>query len=463
MTTPFVPASRPLNAVGIGEPALEWPDLVAKQQPTWDDPAEAEQVTASLRRLPPLVFAEECDTLLEHLGAAARGERFVLQAGECAETFDQVTANLIRDRVGVLLQMAAVMTFQAGVPVVKLGRIAGQFGKPRSSDTETRDGVELPVYRGDMVNGFAFDAETRRHDPQRMLAAYNASAATLNLVRAWTTGGYADLSNLSTWGTEATTEATREYTEVSRGIEQALRFTRAAGADLLAFRSTEYFASHEALVLDYEKALTRIDSRTGTPYATSGHFLWCGERTRDPEGAHIDFLARVRNPVGVKLGPTTTAEDVRRLVDRLDPERTPGRLTFITRMGAGRIREVLPEVVEAVKAMGAHPLWLTDPMHGNTFTSASGHKTRRFDDIVDEVQGFFEVHGAAGTVPGGLHVELSGSDVTECIGGVVPVLEDDLGQRYESPCDPRLNRNQSLELSLRVAQMITDDPTLGGD
>lgn len=441
---------------------VDWADLPAAQQPTWPDAEQARQVQQTLRRYPPLVFAEECDTLTEHLGAAARGERFVLQAGECAETFDQVTAVNIRDRVGVLLQMAAVMTYGAGVPVVKIGRIAGQFGKPRSSDTETRDGVELPAYRGDMVNAFAFDGVAREHDPQRMLAAYNASAATLNLVRAWTTGGYADLGNLATWGADASTEATREFAEVSRGIERALRFTKAVGADSPAFHSTEFFASHEALVLDYEKPLTRIDSRTGNPYATSGHFLWCGERTRDPDGAHIDFLASVTNPVGVKLGPTTTADDVRRLVDRLDPHRTPGRLTFISRMGAGRVREALPPMVQAVRDLGAQPVWLTDPMHGNTFTSSTGHKTRRFDDVVDEVRGFFEVHGALGTVPGGLHVELSGNDVTECVGGVVPVLEHDLGVRYESPCDPRLNRNQSLELALLVAQMISDDPTLGG-
>ncbi|WP_462417379.1 class II 3-deoxy-7-phosphoheptulonate synthase [Kytococcus sp. Marseille-QA3725] len=442
--------------------AVDWADLPAAQQPTWADPEGAGRVKHTLRRYPPLVFAEECDTLAEQLGSAALGERFVLQAGECAETFDQVTANSIRDRLGVLLQMAAVMTYGAGVPVVKVGRIAGQFGKPRSSDTETRDGVELPSYRGDMVNGFAFDAASREHDPQRMLAAYSASAATLNLVRAWTTGGYADLGNLSTWGAAADTEATREFDEVSRGIERALRFTKAVGADSPAFHATEFFASHEALVMDYEKPLTRIDSRTGKPYATSGHLLWCGERTRDPGGAHIDFLASVSNPVGVKLGPTTSVEDVKRLVDRLDPQRTPGRLTFISRMGAGRIRESLPPLVEAVRGLGAQPLWLTDPMHGNTFTGSTGYKTRRFDDVVDEVRGFFEVHGQLGTVPGGLHVELSGSDVTECIGGVVPVLEEDLGARYESPCDPRLNRNQSLELALLVAQMIGDDPTLGG-
>ncbi|SNC60690.1 3-deoxy-D-arabinoheptulosonate-7-phosphate synthase [Kytococcus aerolatus] len=452
--------NRPVQA---GAVTGIWPDLPARQQPSWPDEAEAERVRERLGQFPPLVFAEECDTLRDQLAGASRGESFVLQAGECAETFDQVTAANIRDRVGVLLQMAAVLTYGAGLPVVKVGRIAGQFGKPRSQDTETRDGVELPTYRGDMVNGFPFDEASRLHDPDRMLEAYNASASTLNLVRAWVSGGYADLENMVTWGAGTPrTEAVRQYDEVTEGVARALRFNRAIGVDSPLFHSTTVFASHEALVLDYERPLTRIDSRTGLPYATSGHFLWAGERTRHPDEAHIDFLARVMNPVGVKLGPTTSADDVRRLVDRLDPDRTPGRLTFITRMGAGVIREALPPIVEAVQALGAAPLWLTDPMHGNTFTSASGHKTRHFDDVVDEVRGFFEVHGALGTVPGGVHVELSGNDVTECIGGVVPVLEGDLGQRYESPCDPRLNRNQSLELALLVAQMLRESDPTGG-
>jgi 3-deoxy-7-phosphoheptulonate synthase len=431
-------------------------DRPAAQQPEWPDPGVLQDVVTQLRMLPPLVFAGECDQLKERLGAVARGEAFLLQGGDCAETFAESTADAIRDKIKTLLQMAVVLTYGARVPVVKVGRIAGQFAKPRSADTETRDGVTLPSYRGDAVNGLEFTAAARTPDPTRLLRVYNTSAATLNLVRAFTQGGLADLRQVHAWnqGFVRGNSAHQRYEAMAQDIDRALAFMHACGVDPEEFRTVDLYASHEALLLDYERALTRVDSRTGLPYDVSGHLVWVGDRTRDLDGAHIEFAASVRNPVAVKLGPTTTPDDVLALIERLDPTGEPGRLTFISRMGAGRVRDALPPLVEKVTASGAVVAWVCDPMHGNTFEAPDGLKTRRFDDVIDEVQGFFEVHRALGTHPGGLHMELTGDDVTECLGGSGGIGETDLPMRYQTACDPRLNHQQSLELAFLVAEML---------
>jgi 3-deoxy-7-phosphoheptulonate synthase len=430
--------------------------LPAAQQPTWPDQEALRQVLDELAGLPPLVFAGECDVLKERLGAVARGEAFLLQGGDCAETFDQAGADPIRSKVRTLLQMAVVLTYGARVPVVKVGRIAGQFAKPRSADTETRAGVTLPAYRGDAVNGFPFDAEARKPDPRRLLRVYNASAATLNLVRAFTQGGFADLRQVHSWnqGFVRDNAAHARYEDMAQDIDRALSFMQACGVDPEEFRTVDLYSSHEALLLDYERALTRIDSRTGLPYDVSGHFLWVGERTRDLDGAHIEFMSHIRNPIAVKLGPTTTPDDALALVERLNPDDEPGRLTFVSRMGAGRVRDALPAVVEKVTASGATVAWVCDPMHGNTFEAPDGLKTRRFDDVIEEVRGFFEVHRLLGTYPGGLHMEMTGDDVTECLGGSGEIGELDLPMRYQTACDPRLNHQQSLELAFLVAEML---------
>ena len=431
--------------------------LGAAQQPSWPDGSALDDAVAKLRKVPPLVFAGECDELKEKLGAVARGEAFLLQGGDCAETFDGVTADNVRNKLRVLLQMAVVLTYAASVPVVKLGRLAGQYAKPRSSDTETRGDVTLPAYRGDAVNGFDFTEAARVPDPQRLVEVYHASASTLNLVRAFVTGGYADLRQVHTWNTDFVRESPvgRRYERLASEIDRALTFMKAIGADPDEFHRVDFHSSHEALVLEYEHALTRIDSRTQQPYDVSAHFLWIGERTRQLDGAHVELLSRIRNPIGVKLGPTTTPDDALALASKLNPDNEPGRLTFITRMGVGKIRDRLPELVEKVTAAGVTVAWVCDPMHGNTFEASSGYKTRRFDDVISEVQGFFDVHRALGTWPGGVHVELTGDDVTECVGGGEALLEDDLHNRYESVCDPRLNRVQSLELAFLVAEMLS--------
>jgi 3-deoxy-7-phosphoheptulonate synthase len=394
----------------------------------------------------------------ERMAATARGEAFVLMGGDCAETFAGATANNIRDRIKTVLQMAAVLTYGASVPVVKVGRMAGQYAKPRSADTETRAGQTMPAYRGDMVNDFAFDPVARIPDPQRLVTAYHRASATLNLVRAFTTGGFADLRRVHDWNTGFVENAANaRYERLAHDIGKAMKFMSACGADFDAMRTTEFFAAHEALLLDYERPLTRIDSRTGQAYDTSAHFIWLGERTRELEGAHVDFLARVRNPIGVKLSAKADPDDVLRLIDRLDPQREPGRLSLITRMGASRVTEALPALIERVHGSGATVTWICDPMHGNTFESQGGYKTRNFDDIVEEVRGFFAVHKELGTVPGGLHVELTGNDVTECIGGSTKILDADLEKRYETVCDPRLNHRQSLELAFLAAEMLSGD------
>ena len=429
--------------------------LEAKQQPTWADLEVLEQVKKDLAVQPPLVFAGEVDTLRERLAQAARGEAFLLQGGDCAETFVDATADRIRNRIKTVLQMAVVLMYGSSLPVIKMGRMAGQFAKPRSSDFETRDGVTLPAYRGDAVNGYEFTEESRRNDANRLMKAYHTSSSTLNLIRAFTTGGFADLRQVHAWNKGFTDNpANKQYESIAGDIDRAMRFMEACGVDSAELRSTEFFVSHEGLLFDYERPMTRIDSRTGTPYVTSGHFIWVGERTRQLEGAHLDFFSRVRNPLGVKLGPTTSVEDLKQIIDKLDPTREPGRLTLISRMGAGKIRDELPKLIEAAKDAGATPLWITDPMHGNGITTANGYKSRRFEDVMDEVMGFFEVHRALGTHPGGLHVELTGDDVAECLGGSEMIDEATLAQRYESVCDPRLNHMQSLELAFLVAEQL---------
>ncbi|MFM1767384.1 MAG: hypothetical protein RIR81_765 [Actinomycetota bacterium] len=429
--------------------------LEAKQQPTWADAEVLEQVKKDLAVQPPLVFAGEVDTLRERIAQAARGEAFLLQGGDCAETFVDATADRIRNRIKTVLQMAVVLMYGSSLPVIKMGRMAGQFAKPRSSDFETRDGVTLPAYRGDAVNGYEFTEESRRNDARRLMQAYHTSSSTLNLIRAFTTGGFADLRQVHAWNKGFTDNpANKQYESIAGDIDRAMKFMEACGVDSAELRSTEFFVSHEGLLFDYERPMTRIDSRTGTPYVTSGHFIWVGERTRQLDGAHIDFFSRVRNPLGVKLGPTSTVEDVKQIIDKLDPTREPGRLTLISRMGAGKIRDELPKLIEAARDAGATPLWITDPMHGNGITTKNGYKSRRFEDVMDEVMGFFEVHRALGTHPGGLHVELTGDDVAECLGGSEMIDEATLEERYESVCDPRLNHMQSLELAFLVAEQL---------
>lgn len=441
--------------------SLFTPGLVAAQQPTWPGGADGGPIRAAvkeLKTLPPLVFAGECDNLKERIAAAAAGKAFWLQGGDCAETFAAATADSIRNRIKTILQMAAVLQYYSSLPVIKVGRMAGQFAKPRSNDLETRGDITLPAYRGDAVNDLEFTKEARTPDPQRLLKVYHTSASTLNLVRAFTQGGFADLRQVHEWnkGFIRDSSVGVRYEQMAKEIGRALEFMRSAGVDPAAFKTVDFFASHEALIMEYEKALTRIDSRTDLPYDVSAHFVWIGERTRQLDGAHVDFASKIRNPIGVKLGPKSTVEDALALIDKLDPEREPGRLTFITRMGAAKIRETLPALVDGVTKSGAQVLWVCDPMHGNTYEAPSGFKTRRFEDVLEEVKGFFEVHKALGTHPGGIHIELTGDDVTECVGGGEQISHEDLATRYESACDPRLNHAQSLELAFLVAEMLRD-------
>ncbi|MEV5975429.1 class II 3-deoxy-7-phosphoheptulonate synthase [Streptomyces sp. NPDC052114] len=448
--------------------AESWRAFPAAQQPDWPDRAELTAVARALATAPPLVFAAECDLLRRRMAAVARGEAVLLQGGDCAETFARTTAEAIHGKLKTLLQMAVVLTHATSLPVVKVGRMAGQYAKPRSSSEERRGDVVLPSYRGDAVNGTDFTAEARRPDPRRLRTMYESSATTLNLVRALTTGGFADLRQVHAWnrGFVADSRAGERYERLADEIDRSLAFMHACGVDTREMGSAEFFVSHEGLLLDYEAALTRADAESGRSYATSGHLLWIGERTRDLTGAHVEYFSRVANPIAVKLGPATRPDDVLGLLDRLDPDREPGRLTFVVRAGAERIRDVLPTLVEKVNAEGALVCWVSDPMHGNTITAASGHKTRRFDAIMDEVRGFVEVHHELGTHPGGIHVELTGDDVTECVGGGNAIRPEDLPQRYETACDPRLNHTQSLDLAFRLAEMYRDRPAgsagLGG-
>jgi 3-deoxy-7-phosphoheptulonate synthase len=432
-----------------------WRELATGQRPDWPNPTQLLAVEAELAEQPPLVFARECDQLKDRLAAVARGEAFVLQGGDCAETFSGSTADVVNSRVETLLQMAVVLTYAASVPVVKIGRMAGQFAKPRSRPTEMRDGVELPVYRGDAVNGLEFTPEARRPDAARLLQAYHCAAATLNLCRAFTSGGYADLQEVHAWNQDfvAQSPAGRQYERIAAEIDRALSFMKACGVDTDELHGVELYSSHEGLLLEYERALTRLDSRTGQPYDLSAHLVWIGDRTRGLDGAHVEFFRHISNPIAVKVGPAIPPDEAVSLVERLNPDREPGRLTFITRLGSSKVRDVLPPLVERITGLGSPVAWICDPMHGNTFETPSGHKTRRLDDVFDEVAGFFEVHRALGTHPGGIHVEFTPDNVTECVGGGHEIVETDLGRRYETACDPRLNRRQSLDLAFMVAEL----------
>ncbi|WP_239308061.1 MULTISPECIES: class II 3-deoxy-7-phosphoheptulonate synthase [unclassified Frankia] len=433
-----------------------WRTLPAKQQPSWPDPVELAAARDRLAILPPLVTAPEIRVLTERLGSVARGEAFLLQGGDCAETFAANTADKIRDKVKTLLQMAVVLTYGASVPVVKVARIAGQYAKPRSADIEASTG--LPSYRGDAVNGIAATASARRPDARRLVDAYHASAVALNLIRSFATGGFADLSKVHEWNKTFVRDsaAGRRYELMATDIERALSFMAACGISperAPSLHGVELFTSHEALLLEYERALTRTEEASGAVYDLSAHMLWIGERTRHLDGAHVDLMSRVGNPIGCKVGPNASPDDVLALVDRLDPEHIPGRFTVITRMGAGRVREVLPAIIEKVNSAGHPVVWSCDPMHGNT-RDVNGVKTRHFDDVLDEVFGFFEVHKSLGTHPGGVHIELTGDNVTECLGGGEQIGEADLAGRYETACDPRLNTGQALELAFLVAEML---------
>ena len=435
-----------------------WRARPVAEHPDWPEP-ELATALDELRAVPPLVFAGEARSLTESLALASEGKAFVLQAGDCAEAFGAFSANAIRDKLKVILQMSVVLTYGAGVPTVKIGRIAGQFAKPRSSATETIDGIELPSFRGDMVNDIAFDATSRRPDPSRLVRGYHQSASTLNLLRAFTKGGYADLAQVHAWNQDFVTASPegRRYESVASEIERALRFMRACGIDLdaeLQLHEVDFYTSHEALLLDYEEAMTRQDTLTDDWYDCSAHLLWIGDRTRQLDGAHVEFLAGVGNPIGVKLGPSSSPDEVIALCKRLNPDARPGRLMLISRMGKDLVADRLPPLVEAVRDTGLPVVWACDPMHGNTFTHSSGVKTRQFDDVMAELRSFFEVCRAAGVWPGGVHVELTGDNVTECLGGTAEVLGTDLDQRYETMCDPRLNARQSLDLAFQTAELL---------
>ncbi len=434
-----------------------WRSLPAEHQPRWPDETELNAVVDYLRTLPPLVFAGETDQLSEAMADASRGRAFVLMGGDCAESFAESTAERIRAKIRTILQMAVILTYGSSVPVVKIGRMAGQYSKPRSSATEVHEGRELPSYFGDAVNGHEFTAESREPDPRRLVEAYQRSVATLNLIRAFTQGGFADLSKVHEWNQGfVANPAYARYETVAAEIDRAMRFMRAAGVDDQSLRTVDFYSAHEALILPYEDSLTRIDSRTGRPYNCSAHFLWIGERTRQPDGAHVDMLSKVANPIGVKIGPDAKPGEVLALMDKLNPGGKAGRLTLISRMGARKIEDRLPAIVEAVRKDGRPVTWVTDPMHGNTISAANGMKTRRLEDILAEIKGFFAVHDELGTHPGGIHVELTGDDVTEVLGGAEEVVEDTLGERYRTLVDPRLNHQQSLEMAFIVAEMLRD-------
>jgi 3-deoxy-7-phosphoheptulonate synthase len=436
-----------------------WRHHVAAQQPRWPDEAALEAVLKQLATLPPLVFAGEARALTTALGQVADGKAFLLQAGDCAESFDSFSADGIRDSLKVILQMAIVLSYSSGVPTVKVGRIAGQFAKPRSSDTERIGELELPSFRGHIVNDIAPTEAARVPNPERLLQAYHQSASTLNLLRAFVKGGFADLSRVHQWNQEfvASSREGQRYEALADDIDRALRFMRACGVDSAttpALHEVDFFTSHEALILGFEQAMTRQDSLTGDWYDCSAHMLWIGERTRQIDGAHVEFLRGVGNPVGCKVGPTATADEVLELCEALNPERTPGRLTLISRMGADLVEDRLRPLLAAVRDAGHPVVWACDPMHGNTFTSEGGKKTRHFDAVLREIAGFFAAHRAEGTWPGGVHVELTGNDVTECLGGAEAILDAHLDERYETTCDPRLNGRQSIDLAFRVAELL---------
>lgn len=436
-----------------------WREKPARQMPTYPDMQALKSTEIELGKLPPLVFAGEARNLKAKLGAIANGEAFLLQGGDCAESFAEFNANKIRDTFRVLLQMAVTMTYGGSLPVVKIGRVAGQFAKPRSSDFETQDGVELPSYRGDNINGFDFTAESRIPDPQRMVKAYHQASSTLNLLRAFAQGGYADLNRVHAWNLEFVdgSPLSERYQKLSAQIDDALRFMSACGINsetVPSLRKVDFYTSHEALLLNYEEAMTRQDSLTGGWYDTSAHFLWVGARTHQEDGAQIEFVRGIENPLGMKVSPDMDPDELIRLIDVLSPKNEPGRLTLISRMGADHVEDKLAPLVRRVKEEGRSVVWSCDPMHGNTIKSSSGYKTRHFDSILQEVRGFFAVHKAEGTHPGGVHFEMTGSDVTECVGGAEDISDEDLGSRYHTACDPRLNANQALELAFLVADEL---------
>ncbi|TDK45080.1 class II 3-deoxy-7-phosphoheptulonate synthase [Antarcticimicrobium luteum] len=437
----------------------DWRGKPRVQMPDYTDAAALTAVEAQLAKYPPLVFAGEARRLKQALGAASRGEAFLLQGGDCAESFEQFSADSIRDTFKVMLQMAMVLTYGAKVPVIKVGRMAGQFAKPRSAPTEVVNGVELPSYRGDIINDLDFSPEARTPDPARMLQAYTQAAATLNLLRAFSTGGYADVNQVHSWTLSfAEGEKAERYREMASRITDTLDFMKAAGVKndtAHTLQTVDFYTSHEALLLEYEEALTRLDSTSGKWLAGSGHLIWIGDRTRQPDGAHVEYCRGVLNPIGLKCGPSMTVDDLKLLMAKLNPENEAGRLTLIARFGAGSVGEHLPRLINAVREEGANVVWVCDPMHGNTIKSSTGFKTRPFESVLREVREFFAVHAAEGTVPGGVHFEMTGQDVTECTGGVRAVSEANLSDRYHTACDPRLNASQSLELAFLVAEELS--------
>ena len=443
-----------------------WRALPARQMPHYPDADALRAMQAQLAGFPPLVFAGESRALRARLADVAEGRAFLLQGGDCAESFAEHNANNIRDSLRVLLQMALILTYAAAMPVVKVGRIAGQFAKPRSDATETRDGEELPSYRGDIINGIGFDAEARQPDPHRQLRAYRQAASTLNLIRAFLQGGYADLHMAHRWNLDflADSPAAARYEELVRRISEALGFMQACditSANTPQLRSTEFFTSHEALLLGYEEALTRVDSVTGDWYATSAHMVWVGDRTRQPDGAHVEYARGIHNPIGLKCGPSLPADELLRLVDILNPDNIPGRLVLICRFGADKVEAHLPALIRAVMREGRKIVWSCDPMHGNTIKSSNGYKTRRFDRILKELRAFMAVHRAEGSHAGGVHFEMTGQNVTECLGGAQEIGEENLSDRYHTHCDPRLNANQALELAFLIAGELRREVALG--
>jgi 3-deoxy-7-phosphoheptulonate synthase len=439
-----------------------WKSKVTAQQPNYPEPSAVQAVQQRIRSFPPLVFAGEARNLKAELARVAEGRAFLLQGGDCAESFAEFHPNTIRDTFRVMLQMAVVLTYGATCPVVKVGRIAGQFAKPRSSDNETKDGVTLPSYRGDMINGMAFDANVRVPDPERMIQAYNQSAATLNLLRAFAQGGYADLHKVHQWNLDfvAGSPAAERYADLAGRLDETLSFMAACGLTSETtpqIREMSYYTSHEALLLPYEQAMTRVDSITGNWFDTSAHFLWIGDRTRQLDSAHVEFLRGVGNPLGAKIGPSCSPDELLRLIDALNPDNEAGRLTLIIRMGANDISQLLPRLIQAVQREGKVVIWSSDPMHANTVKSATGYKTRHFDSIRTEVRHFFDIHRAEGTHAGGVHFEMTGQDVTECVGGAEQITEDNLQDRYHTHCDPRLNASQALELSFLLAERLKEE------
>ncbi len=436
-----------------------WRNKPRVQMPDYTDAGLLTEVEAQLSKYPPLVFAGEARKLKTELAAASRGEAFLLQGGDCAESFEQFSADAIRDTFKVMLQMAMVLTYGAKVPVIKVGRMAGQFAKPRSAPTEVVDGVELPSYRGDIINELAFTEASRSPDPKKMLQAYTQAAATLNLLRAFSTGGFADMHRVHSWTLGYTdAEEMQKYSEIANRIQDSIDFMAAAGIDANTtheFSTVDFYTSHESLLLEYEEALARVNSTSGKWLAGSGHMIWIGDRTRQPDGAHVEFARGVQNPIGLKCGPSMTTDDLKSLMSTLNPQNEAGRLTLIARFGAGKVGENLPRLIKAVTEEGANVVWSCDPMHGNTIKSSSGYKTRPFDSVLREVHEFFAIHQSEGTVPGGVHFEMTGLDVTECTGGVRAVTDEDLSDRYHTACDPRLNASQSLELAFLVAEELT--------